>query len=96
VQYRFEPGACIAIAKYLFAQSRPIERSIGTQQRIAKRIEHSGVARLTRSRQRVGDGVGVRDLDAKSGEAIGHHRFAAADSAGETDHERHVSREKTF
>ena len=40
-------------------------------------------------RQRVGEAIGVRDVDAQPREGVGDRRLAAADAAGEADRELH-------
>ena len=70
------------------AQARAVERSVGRAVLGSERREHRGVARLPGRGQRMGEAVGVGDVDAERGERVRHRGLAAADAAGEADDER--------
>ena len=90
MKHGFEPGTRCRIGEYVASQSRAIDFSRRQQhvsaELIADRIETGAL----RCGQLVRQRVGVDQLDTELGEGIRHRRLAAADTAGESDDQRHA------
>ncbi len=89
MQDRLEPGSRRRVAEHEAAQTRAVERAVGASKRRAERRQHGRVPRLSGGGQRVGEAIGVGDIDAERGEGVGDGRLAAADASGEPDDEGH-------
>ena len=85
----FEAQTSVGVGEDPFAQSRTIERSIGTGERGSERAQHRRVSGRAWRSQRMGEPVGIGDVDAAQRERVGDGRLAAPNPTGQSDDERH-------